>query len=198
MPERESVRAFLAIPPDPGWAEASGAVVAPLRRELPEAAWTRPESWHVTLRFLGQVAPGPLEHFAAAIAETAAGSAEWRLIAAGPAVFPSVRRARVLGIALAEKTGALARLAAAAEAQARAIGLEPEERPFRPHVTLARLRRPWPPAAVERFRAAVADARLPGWDAREVVLYASRLGPGGAQHTPLARFELAASSEVAR
>jgi len=198
MPERETVRAFLAIPPDPAWSSAAGEALATLRRELPHASWTRPESWHLTIRFLGEVAPGALERFAGAIAESALRSGELRLEPGGAAVFPSVRRARVLGIAIAERTGALAGLAASAETEARAIGAAPEDRAFRPHTTVARLRQPWPAAAVERFVAAVRGAGLPDWIAREVVLYGSRLGPGGAVHTPLARFPLAGAAEAAR
>jgi 2'-5' RNA ligase len=84
------------------------------------------------------------------------------------------------------------RLAARAEAQARALGLEREDRPFRPHVTLARLRARWPAAAVDQFRSTVGSWPLPGWRAERCVLYASQLGPSGAVHTEMAAWSLGA------
>ena len=198
MAERLKVRAFLAIPPDSGWTAAAAAALARIRPELPDASWTRPEAWHLTLRFLGDVEPARLDRFAGRIGVAAAESGAPVLESAGAAVFPTPRRARVLGVAFHEGSGALESLASSAETAARAIGLDEEERAFRPHATLARLRHPWPAAAVERFRAAVGGWELPLWRVGELVLYASALGPGGAVHTPLARFALAPAAEAAR
>ena len=190
------MRAFLAVPRDAGWAAAAEEALAPLRPALPPAAWTRPETWHLTIRFLGDVPPAGLERFAAGIAEAAAGRAALRLAAGGAARFPPRGRARVLGVALREDTGALADLAAAAEREARAIGLDPEERPYSPHVTFARLRRPWPRPAIDRFEESVARWPLPRWPATALVLVASALEANGAVHTELARFPLGARETV--
>ena len=80
--------------------------------------------------------------------------------------------------------------------RARKGGVEPERRPFRPHVTLARLRDPWPAAAVAAFRAAVDGAALPPYRCGAGVLYASRLHPSGAVHTPVRTLEFAERVEV--
>jgi len=71
----------------------------------------------------------------------------------------------------------------ACEAAAVAVGFPPEERPFRPHLTLGR----WKDRAPR--------PELPAFDldplpVAEIVLYESDLGPAGAVHTPLARFPL--------
>jgi len=81
---------------------------------------------------------------------------------------------------------ALEQLAAAVESACRAAGLEPEERPFRAHLTLAR--------AAERGGSELPDLppppSLPPWQVRELVLYESRLGRGPAIYSPIERFEL--------
>ncbi|HYK42487.1 MAG TPA: RNA 2',3'-cyclic phosphodiesterase [Thermoanaerobaculia bacterium] len=199
MTETESIRAFLALPPDPEWGASAHALVEELRPASPPASWTRPSSWHLTVKFLGQATREALVSFAEAIALQASQMEPGDLPRGGPAVFPSRGPARVLavGFAPAAALTGLERLAAAAENAARRLGLEREDRPFRPHVTLARLRARWPAAAVDRFRKTAASWPLPAWKARRCVLYASRLGPAGAVHTELAEWPLGAASASA-
>ncbi len=143
------MRGFLAVPPDPAWVARAGELVGHLRPSLPPASWTRPETWHLTLRFFAEI---PAEAAEACAEETfrAAGSCGGELTASGSLVFPPRGRARVLslGFAPSPSVSALEALAAAAEAAARRAGAAPEERSYHPHVTLARIRYPWPHAAV--------------------------------------------------
>ncbi len=186
-------RAFLAVPPDPVWSDSARSLLSKLRPELPDASWTRPESWHLTLRFLGDVSPGGLAEFASAFGEAAAKRPALELSARGSVVFPPRGPARVLGVGFAEDSGQVALSAIAREAErcARAIRLEPERRAFRPHVTFARLRRPWPTASVARFREETDAWAFPVWPASRCVLYDSRLAPEGAIHTPVGQWVLA-------
>lgn len=195
MNDGDRVRAFLAVPPDPAWSDSAKALLGKLRPGLPDASWTRPDSWHLTLRFLGEVPRERLSEFASGIARAAARHAALRLSTGGPVVFPPRGPARVLGAGFAEDSGAaaLASLARDAEECARAIRLEPERRPFRPHVTFARIRRPWPPDAVARFRDGVGGWSFPAWPVGVCVLYESRLAPEGATHTPVGRWTLPAA-----
>jgi 2'-5' RNA ligase len=194
------VRAFLALPADPAWVASALEFTAEVKRRLPRAAWTRPESWHLTVRFLGEITEDAAGRFAAEIGPGAAALVERQLGAAGPVVFPARGQARVLGIGfeaggVGEALGALAR---AAEDAARAIGCSPEERPFRPHVTLARPRDPWPRAAVDSFCEEARAWPFPAWRVRSLVLYRSRLDPAGAVHTPVREWVAAGGVVEAR
>jgi 2'-5' RNA ligase len=192
------VRAFLAVPADPDWAAAAEPLVARLRRDLPRASWSRPEAWHLTLKFLGEVSEENAVRYAEAIAPIAASAHAGALAAGGPLVLPPRGRPRVLaaGFAPSEAGAALEELARGADEAASRIGVDREGRPFRPHVTFARVRDPWPPSAVEAFRSAVRDAPLPAFRCAECVLYSSRLDPAGAVHTPLREFGFATHAEV--
>jgi 2'-5' RNA ligase len=187
-----TVRAFFALPPDPEWGESALSLVEALRPVSPPASWTKPSSWHLTLKFLGQATREALASFAEAMRGAASEASGGVLPSGGPAVFPGRGPARVLGVGFAPSAAlsSVERLAARAEREARLLGLESEDRPFRPHVTLARLRARWPAAAVERFRSTVAAWPLPGWRMQRCVLYASRLGPAGATHTEIAHWPL--------
>lgn len=186
MPEGEGIRAFLAIPSDGLWVESARGLVARLEPFLPRASWTKPSSWHLTLKFFERISPERLKVFSEAIGALAAELVPGEMLADGAVVFPPRGPARVLGVGFApspalEEVSSLAR---AAEAQAGALGLPQEKRAFHPHVTFARLRSPWPAEAVETFRREVETWSFPAWQARACVLYESRLLPEGAVHTP--------------
>jgi RNA 2',3'-cyclic 3'-phosphodiesterase len=191
MADSERVRAFLAVPPDPAWAESARALLAGLRPRLPDASWTRPESWHVTLRFLGGIERRRLGFFSETISREAARLPGAHLSVAGPIVLPLRGPARVLGLELRCSCEVVVLLARAAEAAAREAGLEPEKRPFRPHVTLARVRRPWPSGAIALFRDGAGAWTFPRWPLRSCALFESELLPGCAVHTRLAEWALA-------
>jgi 2'-5' RNA ligase len=189
------------VPAEPAWVQSARDLVARLRSEMPDASWTRPESWHITLHFLGQVTRENADRFAAEIAPIVEARAGGALETSGALIFPPRGPARVLaaGFADGDAAASLARVAAAAEQFAAQIQ-NPRSKiqnRFRPHVTFARLRRPWPRPAVERFRDELSRWRPPAWRVGSCVLFESRLGSGGAVHTPLHSFSLdAAPAEV--
>ena len=187
------MRAFLAVPGDPEWCASARDFGARWRPELPPASWTKPESWHLTLRFLGEIEEEAAARFADLIGAGPA-TPDVALPPGGPVVFPPHGKPRVVGVGFrpGPAAEALAAAAESAERAARAIGAAPEERPFRPHVTLARLREPWGRGAVEAFRDAAAAWPFPEWRVHSVVLYASRLLPSGAVHTALREWPAAA------
>jgi 2'-5' RNA ligase len=191
------MRVFLAVPPDPGWTERARALVERLRRDSPPASWTRPESWHLTLKFLGEVSEETVSAFGRAIEPALAAASPGSLATEGALLLPGSGRPRVLGLGFAGGSAgpaSLADVAAAAERAFRTLGGEPETRAFRPHVTLARVGRPWPREAVERYVRETDAWTFPEWPVRRCVLYQSRLAPSGAVHTPLHEWTLAAGT----
>ncbi|HUY22600.1 MAG TPA: RNA 2',3'-cyclic phosphodiesterase [Acidimicrobiales bacterium] len=162
-------------------------VVGMLRRlDRPAAArlrWTTPDQWHVTLRFLGEVAdPGPA---AAALAAVPAELRATGVVAVeavlGPAVawFPGRQVLQVPVAGLDGVADAVARATASWDDQA-PVG------PFAGHLTLARVR------GREPGPAHLAGAALrESWRVEEIELVSSTLGPGGSTYTVLARVPLA-------
>jgi len=192
------VRTFLAVPADPAWAAAVAPLAARLREESPRASWTRPDAWHLTLKFLGEVPDEDAVRFGDEVASAAAAGRAGSLPTSGALVLPPRGRPRVLavGFAPSDAGAALEELARRADDAAARLGVEREGRPFRPHVTLARVRDPWPPAAVAAFRERVDGAGLPAFRCAECVLFSSRLNPAGAVHTPVRTFPLGAGAAV--
>jgi RNA 2',3'-cyclic 3'-phosphodiesterase len=187
------IRAFLAIPSDGLWVESARGLLARLQETSPRASWTKPSSWHLTLKFFEKISTEVARAFAAELSPVAAGVVPGEIPAGGASVFPHRGPARVLAVGFASSPAAeeVSRLAREAEVIARRLGFEGERRPFQPHVTLARLRSPWPPAKVEAFRQEVEAWPFPPWHARSCVLYESRLQGDGAVHTPLDEWSFA-------
>jgi len=141
-------------------------------RPLPEA------SFHVTLAFLGHRPAQDAVRVAAVLDGVDGGPAPE--LALGAVLLLPPRRARVLTVGLEDRGGAAARLQAEVSAGLAAAGLcEPEARPFRPHVTVARL---LPGARAPRTVEAMPDGVA--FTAGAVTLYRSRPGRGGAVYEP--------------
>jgi len=184
-----ALRTFFAIELGRGARHSALAVLEALRDRPGGDAlrWVRPESLHVTLRFLGATEPSQVPELLDAVGAAVAGQASFELGLGPLSGFPSPRRPRVVALGL-EPEAPVAALAAAVEDGARAAGWPAEERPFRPHLTLGRLRRGRKPSA-DLVTASVTPARE-AWEVRDVVLFQSQLSPGGARYAPLARIPL--------
>ncbi len=162
-------------------------VSAKLAHACPQARWARVEALHVTLKFIGEATPEKVERIRAALATVrSAAPAEMNFRSVG--FFPNERHPRVFWIGI-EATPNLAELAAGIEQQFETLGIPREPRPFRPHLTLARFRSE---DGLERLREEVHSlGALEFGTTRtgELYLYQSRLKPGGAEYTRLARFD---------
>lgn len=176
------LRLFVALPVPADAAER----LASLRAELPGARWLARENYHLTLRFLGDVDEAAVPVLTEALARVTMRPLRVELDAVG--VFPSLRRPRVF-VARGAAGLALERLQARVERAVVEAGFEPDARPFRPHVTLARLRRPDRAALAAYLEAH--SLRL-GWRARSFALYESRLGAGGARYVPVVSWQAGA------
>jgi 2'-5' RNA ligase len=180
------VRLFVALMPPGEVVEELRAGTVALRELVPDLRWTRPEQWHLTLAFLGEVGEDVIDELARRLNRAAARHPPLSLSLGGGGRFGhQVLWTRVQG----DRDG-LRRLAGSVQAAARRSRLPMEQRPYRPHLTLARSDggadlRP----LVERL---ASWHGLP-WVATRLYLIRSRLGagPGGsALHQPIAGWPL--------
>ena len=144
-----------------------------------------PEKLHVTLRFVGPADRIGRERILAGMDAAALGPA-FRFRIGGPGAFPRVARATVAWAGLQGDGGRLSRLASAVDDVVAAAGFGHEERPFRAHLTLARIR---PPADLRAIIAAAPPAGI-RVRADQVVLYRSRTDGASTTYQPLERFPL--------
>jgi 2'-5' RNA ligase len=184
------MRLFVALEvPEPPRREVRRRVDA-ARDRLPRARWVDLDILHLTLLFLGETAEADVPALAAGLREAFAHYPPLPLRLAGGGTFPPGRPARVawLGVeAIPELTALQAEITQAA---VEALGFEPEQRPYHPHVTLARCPDPWRRDAVEKFTSAFPGPIGPPFVADRGVLFESKLSPKGARYREVEVFPL--------
>jgi len=187
MPE---TRTFVAVALPPAAVRALEDLMARLRR-LPEGQvcrWSAPETIHMTLKFLGDVPDARLPAVYAAVDRAAAGAAPFAFEIRGLGCFPNPRRPNIVWAGLEDPAGRLAPLAAGIDRALAAEGFPRETRPYRPHLTIGRVRRGAHPAEAAALGAVVAgwpDEALAEVAVETVTVFGSRLTPAGPVHTAL-------------
>lgn len=192
---KQVLRTFIAIELDEAMREALAAVQKELRAAVPpdSVRWVRPESIHLTLKFLGDTPVGRLEEIKGALAAAAAEVFPFSFTVEGLGCFPNPRRPRVLWVGVEEPTGALEALWQAVEAHVAPLGWPTEKRTFQPHLTLGRVQRRVTSADRRVLGELVEKSdvgRLGSVAVRAVSFIRSDLKPTGAVYTTLAEAEL--------
>jgi 2'-5' RNA ligase len=160
-------------------------------RAYGQPRWVRVEGLHLTLRFLGATPDERQPALAEALSAAAAGVAPFRIVLSGGGAFPDPHRPRVLWIGISQGAPQLADLVRRMDTSLVPLGWPPEDRPFAPHLTIART--DGVPGADERARrlAEVAEGVSLEWRADRIVLYKSLLGHGPAHYEALSTADLA-------
>jgi 2'-5' RNA ligase len=200
------MRLFVAIDIDPAIREGIARFLDGVREFAPDARWVSAQSFHVTLKFIGERPADDAEHIKQALAGIQAPPVS--LSFQGCGFFPTPRAARVFWVGI-ESDPALPALAAQVDENLSRLKIPREERAFSPHLTLARAgdsrhprggsgrpgiqRGDRPNSRFARLQEKLALLPPPEFGrmtASEFFLYESKLLPGGAQYTKLARFSL--------
>ncbi|MFO7772605.1 MAG: RNA 2',3'-cyclic phosphodiesterase [Dehalococcoidia bacterium] len=186
----DQVRAFIAIEL-PGEAREG---LARLRSELQRdehrfVKWVDPDGIHLTLKFLGNIPAGQVAEITRALEEAAQGISRFHLEVSGLGVFPSLKQVRVLWVGIGGEVEKLSRLQQNIDSVLAGLGFPGEERPFVPHLTLARIRQgasPWERRSFgELVDCAIFEAKYHIL-VEAISLMRSQLTPAGAVYTRLA------------
>ena len=156
-------------------------------RDLPGAHWVPQDQLHLTLRFIGDADDALFLAIKAALARVS--GAPFRFALKGIGHFPPGKRARVLWVGM-EKREPLLELQQAVERALTEAGVPPDERPFSPHITLARFRDPFPGATASFEERHSGFASAP-FEVDAFYLYSSVLTREGATHRREATYSLA-------
>jgi 2'-5' RNA ligase len=179
------VRLFLAINLPAAVRLEVAAATADLRATVPELAWVTEPRLHLTLKFLGEQPEERIEEIEAALAGVAGRHRELVMTLAGVGAFPNFRRARVVWMGVQQEPR-LELLHHDIELACERLGFELEGRPFRPHLTLARVKHG---LSEERLRVLARAAKQIDFQTdfivRSIDLMHSDLTPSGPTYTTL-------------
>jgi 2'-5' RNA ligase len=162
-----------------------------LRREFQGVRWVHPRNLHLTLKFIGQYEEVKLPKLIAEANKCTQSTPIFDVVMGGCGAFPSPGRARVVWAGMAEGKDEASRLASKLDSRLEKAGVKRERRPFRGHLTLARLR---PPADCSRCLD-ILGHMLKGlpempFTVSEIVIYESVLSPQGPTYTTRERLNL--------
>lgn len=188
--DEKKLRLFLAFEIPDTLRTKLAALEKYLARYKVKGRFVKPESMHVTLKFLGWCEPDMPERLQSAMEKVAAESPAMHLTATGLGVFPNENRPRVLWTGLAGDSGHVVALANRVEDATEQLGFEREKRPFHPHLTLARFKTRVSPKALRQALEQWDGHEFESFRVEDVVLFRSHLGSGGAKYEALERFSL--------
>jgi len=182
------IRAFIAIELPDELKQKLARLETELRKDEPPAIkWVKPESIHLTLKFLGNIAAGATAAIIGAMEESARGITAFRLRASGLGAFPNLKRVQVVWVGINEETDLLTRLYRQLEQNLTPLGFTPESRPFAPHLTLARLGDRTTPEERQKFGNLIASTEFEdvNIEAESISLMQSQLTRQGAIYSRL-------------
>lgn len=189
------LRAFIATTPPPALQRTAAAIREVFQPLHLPWRWVRPEQIHLTLRFLGDVPEAQVPALAQALQRVAAGQTAFVLHARALGCFPHVSRPRVLWIGLEDAGQALVRLNARLTEELLPLGFAPEERPLRPHLTLARAQNRMAPRQFLEVLHTYHNRYFGEFPVSHLQLFQSQLQRGGAVYTLLHSAALPSSSD---
>jgi 2'-5' RNA ligase len=196
------MRIFIGIDLDPEVRARIARFLEGVQGFASDARWVRPESLHITLKFIGEQAPEQVEAIAERLRRVEGSAFDIRC--GGYGFFPTAKAPRVFWIGI-HAGPQLAEVAASVDAATAELGIPREDRPFSPHLTLARggagrssgapkWRKGDGPnsifATLEKRLAAMGEIDFGTMTTLEFILYQSQLSPGGSKYTKLRRFAL--------
>jgi RNA 2',3'-cyclic 3'-phosphodiesterase len=191
----KTIRVFFAIDFSPSIHTSLARLISQCKATLPShlVRFTPAENLHLTLKFLGEVEEAKLKSIYPAVHELTAKEGEFTFQLTGQGIFPNPARPSILWIGCANYAG-LTKLAANLDHITTSIGVQPENRTFKPHLTIARVN--------QSTRSSDYPAISTGFTSQKfdlvgnvlvdhLTLYKSDLTPGGAKYTVVEQFPLA-------
>jgi 2'-5' RNA ligase len=187
---KNKIRSFIAIE-IPGDLRAKiETIQKELQNKKADVKWVLPGGIHLTLKFLGEITAREVESISNILDSIIPSWKAFPLRIKGVGCFPSIRNPRIIWLGIDEGASMVSTLQKAIERSAIEQGFSAEDRPFRPHLTLGRVRSKrgleYLIQAIENLR----EVEVGTFKAQEVSLFRSDLKPSGAVYTQLRGFRM--------
>ena len=192
------IRAFLALSLSPQVRVHLHNLQQKLRSSLPPVNWVRPESIHVTVKFLGTIPAQMADQLLEALRGLSTEVSPFSLNIQGIGVFPDMRSPRVLWAGLTGPVDKLIELHKHIQLVLEPLGFPIEEKAFHPHVTLARIKWNWGRVGKALAAGGYLESRevVSTMVVNQVVLYRSELSSAGSRYEVLGRLPFIGSPEA--
>jgi len=190
MENQKVIRTFVAVCLDAELRSGISVIQERVKKLAPNVKWVAPDNFHVTMKFLGNVRRDRLSVVQAAMDEVAGSLAAFDLTVSGMGVFPTPRRPRVIWVGVEEGRDQLVALAKAVEDRLVRAGFEKEEKPFRSHITIGRVKESKPVEGLVEGLGEIESGGVGVQRVDSITVMESVLRPGGPEYKPLSAHKL--------
>ena len=180
------IRSFIAFELPQRAKETLVRIQEQMKRAGSGIGWVKPGGIHLTLNFLGNIQETQVDELSQAMKESAAGFGPLELAFSEAGAFPGMKNPRVIWVGLMGQTDRLAAIKKRLDELLQPLGFEPEQRSFKPHLTLGRVKKKINPALLSAVISEVEIDEKKPFVVSHLILYKSQLFPDGAEYTPLA------------
>jgi 2'-5' RNA ligase len=182
----EKVRLFTAVDIPHEMKEVVSDAVNNIRPVLEGARWVKPQNLHLTIKFIGNFDVDSLEKLKGEISAVTDRCPKFMASLRGCGAFPSRKKARVLWIGMSDGRDEMDIIARKIDKRLERLGIDREERPFRGHLTIARLKKPMDCSnELDRLMDMLSSHSELAFPVEEIVLFQSKLSRHGPDYTPL-------------
>jgi len=161
-----------------------------LKSASADVRWVSSEKMHLTLKFFGNIEESRIDSIFEAIKGPVRGAKPFQISVRGTGAFPSLKGPRVIWMGLVDREGVLIPLQKEVEVSLEKVGFEREDRPFRAHLTLGRVRsnrgKEELIRKVEKYR----EEEIGEFQVEKIILFKSDLAPSGPIYTLLKEIKL--------
>ncbi len=186
----KTLRLFVAVPVPKKVVRFIEGVQTSLKKQGFRASWSRLDTMHLTLKFMGDTPAEKIDPILAALEQTARDHESFALRARGIGVFPSVKRARVIWTGVRSKNEILSDLYQCLDIHLGTAGIPRSKKRFSPHLTLARLKTRVDSRQLLEVIKTFQNVESESFECACLDLYQSVLTPSKAVHTRLFRTKL--------
>lgn len=189
MGEERSIRAFLAVDPPREVLDEVARIQDRLRKTIQGyIRWVKPQGIHLTLKFFGAISESDVANISQVVKNITSDINPFTLGIRRVGAFPDVKRPRILWIGMDGDVEILVRLQRKVDAALYDYGFKKEDRTFKPHLTLARIKDPRGLIGLAKIMERSEDYAAGSFSAAGLNLFKSDLTPKGAIYTKLAYF----------
>jgi 2'-5' RNA ligase len=184
------IRSFLAIELPKPILRKIEEVEADLKAAHADVRWVNPEKIHLTLKFFGNIEESRIDSIFQSIEEPVRNTQPFSLKVQEVGAFPSMKSPRVIWMGLVNGSQILTSFQKEIEAQLEKIGFRPEDRPFRPHLTLGRVKSSRGKNDLVERMEKHKEGEFGDFEVERVILFKSDLKPSGPIYTTLRELRL--------
>lgn len=184
------VRTFIGVEVPEKIRKQLGRQIESLHAQFPNVRWVKPDGIHLTIKFIGNLAPDDLRPVFDAVEEAGKKSEPFMLEICGVSALPDLKYPRSIYAGCGEGSDMAQLLNTNIEESFTPLGYLPDKRTYHPHFTLGRVKKPADAAGFIDIADSLREVTFGAMEVHEVVVFMSELKKSGARYTPMQHVEL--------